>query len=199
MHRCSAFKPGGAPLRPEQLKIDIVAKNAVVRPLDALPGLKDVDLRREDHGSTASDHVRQGHDRSCVGTQADRRRRHVRDRRHVAASRRCRRRGCGSKGRSMRSAEMLSLESLRDSSGLPLDAATTKGNVVAQYFAGGPDAPCRHPRRGRLRGRGGDHRFRRGEILPQSEGGERHAAHLRNAGSDDGEGRRAHRRRALDA
>jgi hypothetical protein len=127
----AAFKPGGEPLRPEQLKIEIVAKNAVVQPLDALPALKDVDITTKIIGSTTSITFGKGTIELASGRKltvpggtfeiADTSKRPAMSQSRLRIE-----------GPLDAVAEMLSLEALKDSSSLPLDAATTKGNVVAQ-------------------------------------------------------------------
>ncbi|BAT60855.1 hypothetical protein GJW-30_1_03405 [Variibacter gotjawalensis] len=134
------FTPHGPPLTNEQLVIEIGARNAIVRPLDALPSLKDVDVATRIVGHTVSIafgkgtiDLPSGRKLMVAGGTFD-----IADTSLKPPMSQTRLRVEGGLDAA---AEMLSMEALRDASGLPLDAATTKGNVVANIALAVPMRP----------------------------------------------------------
>lgn len=136
----SAFKTGGPPLKNDELLIEIGARNAVVRPLDALPSLKDVDVGVRVAGQSVSIafgkgsiDLPSGRKLMVAGGTFD-----IADTSVKPPLSQTRLRVEGGLDAA---AEMLAMESLRDASGLPLDPATTKGTVVANIALAIPIKP----------------------------------------------------------
>jgi hypothetical protein len=127
----SYLRPNGPPVPDEGLSIDIVTSNAAVQPVDSLPVIRDVTATTRVRGHTASIAVDRGSVEMSAGRKlaisnalieipnTQMRNPPVRARMKID-------------GPVPAAVEFLSLERLRDFSGLPLDPGTSKGNLSAQ-------------------------------------------------------------------
>lgn len=134
----AALIPGGPPLAPDALRIEIVSKGTVIRPIDGLPPIRDVDLlTTRINGRTASITVGRG----TVELPSGRRLTvtngafEVPDTHAKPAQSRTRFR---IEGPLDAAAELLTMEPLRDTATIPVDPAGTRGTVGADVTVGVP-------------------------------------------------------------
>ena len=138
------LKEGGPPIPSDGLSIDVTVRNAVIRPVAGLPMISEADLKTSIKGRNATVSVTRG----VVDLGSGRRLTvsngvfEVPDTHPKAPPARVRFRVDGSV---QAAAELLSLDRLRDHSAMPMDPATSRGNLSGQVTLGLPivkDAPA---------------------------------------------------------
>jgi hypothetical protein len=131
------LKEGGPPIPPDGLSVEVTVRNAVIAPVDGLPPISEADLKTQIKGR----HVTITVDRGVVEMSGGRKLVlssgifEIPDTHPKSPPARVRFRVDGPV---QAAAELLSLERLRDHAGLPIDAATSKGNFSGQVTIGLP-------------------------------------------------------------
>src|SRR5690606_4558151 len=131
------LKEGGPPIPADGLSVEVTVRNAVIAPVDGLPPISEADLKTQIKGRNVIVTVNRGVVEMSSGRKLVLSNGvfEIPDTHPKAPPARVRFR---IDGPVQAAAELLSLDRLRDHAGLPIDPATSKGNVSGQVTLGLP-------------------------------------------------------------